>query len=147
MKKNAGMRNVFVFFFLLLFLPLALSAQNGASGTGTIKVKKPDDDEAYGVADQKAEPAYNFRAYLAKHINYPDSCKSKKQEGAVIIEFIVEKDGSITNAVVLRGVAGAVELEQEALRVARTMLPWKPAMMQGVPVRMYATIPISFRLR
>ena len=61
------------------------------------------------------------------------------------VTFVVEKDGSVTDAKVLRGVSE--EVDAEALRVINAMPKWKPGMQQGVPVRVQYNIPIIFKLQ
>lgn len=83
--------------------------------------------------------------YLAENIKYPVLAKEKGTQGRVYVTFVVEKDGSVTDAKVLRGVSE--EVDAEALRVINAMPKWKPGMQQGVPVRVQYNIPIIFKLQ
>ncbi len=83
--------------------------------------------------------------YLAENIKYPLMAKNNKVEGRVFITFVIEKDGNVSNAKVLRSVNE--ELDAEALRVINAMPKWKPGMQRGVPVRVQYNIPITFKLR
>lgn len=83
--------------------------------------------------------------YLAENIKYPVMAKSNKVEGRVYITFVIEKDGTVSDAKVLRSVNE--ELDAEALRVINAMPKWKPGTQRGVPVRVQYNIPISFKLQ
>lgn len=83
--------------------------------------------------------------YLAENIKYPVMAKNNKVEGRVYITFVIEKDGTVSDAKVLRSVNE--ELDAEALRVINAMPKWKPGMQRGVPVRVQYNIPISFKLQ
>lgn len=85
-----------------------------------------------------------FSRYLATNIRYPAEARKKNIQGKVFCSFIVEKDGSVSNLKVLRGIgAGA---DEEALRVVAGMPKWVPATQNGVNVRQLYTLPITFVL-
>ena len=80
--------------------------------------------------------------YLKENVTYPkDTCA----QGRVVITFVVEKDGSIAEAKVMKSVYPA--LDEEALRVVNAMPRWIPGKLNGVCVRTKYTIPITFRLQ
>ncbi len=83
--------------------------------------------------------------YVAMNVRYPKDAEEKNIQGRVIATFIVEKDGSITSAKIVRSIDPA--LDAEALRVINGMPNWKPGTQKGEPVRVKCTIPISFRLQ
>ena len=83
--------------------------------------------------------------YLAENIKYPIMAKNNKVEGRVYITFVIEKDGTVSDAKVLRSVNE--ELDAEALRVINAMPKWKPGTQRGVPVRVQYNIPITFKLQ
>ncbi|MBR6900206.1 MAG: TonB family protein [Bacteroidales bacterium] len=83
--------------------------------------------------------------YLAENIKYPVMAKNNKVEGRVYITFVIEKDGTVSDAKVLR--SDNEELNAEALRVINAMPKWKPGTQRGVPVRVQYNIPISFKLQ
>ena len=83
--------------------------------------------------------------YLAENIKYPEKAKKNKVEGRVYITFVIEKDGTVSDAKVLRSVNE--ELDAEALRVINAMPKWKPGTQRGVPVRVQYNIPINFKLQ
>lgn len=82
--------------------------------------------------------------YLKKNIKYPEAAMKKGTQGRVTVQFVVEKDGSIANAKVLRGVDS--DLDKEAVRVVSVMPKWKPGTQKGEAVRVKYTVPVMFRL-
>jgi protein TonB len=83
-------------------------------------------------------------SYLANETTYPVICINKKIQGRVIVGFIVERNGSISSAKIVRSVDPA--LDKEALRVISSMPKWNPAKKNGVPVRVKFNLPIAFKL-
>ena len=83
-------------------------------------------------------------SFLQKNIKYPAEAKEKGDEGRVIVQFVVEKDGSIVEPKVVKSVSP--ELDAEALRVVQMMPKWKPGQQRGKNVRVQFTLPVSFRL-
>ena len=83
--------------------------------------------------------------YLAKNIKYPAIAQENGTQGRVIVQFVVNKDGSIVDAKVVRSVDPY--LDKEALRVINTMPKWKPGMQRGKPVRVKFTVPVMFKLQ
>lgn len=82
--------------------------------------------------------------YLRDNLKYPESAKKKGIEGKVYIQFVVEKDGSIADVKVMRGVCE--ELDAEAVRVIKAMPKWKPGEQEGKPVRTTMMLPINFKI-
>ena len=83
--------------------------------------------------------------YIANSVVYPEKAKADGVQGKVYVQFVVETDGSIAEATVLRGVGG--ECDEEALRVVKAMPQWKPATFKGEPVRSKYVLPIYFMLK
>lgn len=83
---------------------------------------------------------YNF---LQKNLKYPITTSDFVFNGRTIIQFIVEKDGSITNPVVVRSFDPLCD--KAALQVIELMPRWKPAMLQGQPIRCKYTLPVTFK--
>ena len=81
--------------------------------------------------------------WIAQNIQYPKEAAKANIEGSVIVSFFVEKDGSISNAEVIKSVHEL--LDKEALRVVNAMPKWKPGMENGQPVRARFFVPISFK--
>ena len=83
-------------------------------------------------------------SFLSRNIKYPTKAEENKIQGRVVIQFVVNKDGSVSDAKVVRSVDP--ELDKEALRVVNSMPQWKPGMQKGEAVSVKYTIPIAFRL-
>ena len=83
--------------------------------------------------------------FIAKSIKYPVIAQENGIQGRVICAFVVNRDGSVVDAEVLRGVDPS--LDKEALRVIGTMPKWTPGKQRGKPVRVKYTVPITFRLQ
>lgn len=82
--------------------------------------------------------------YLGANVKYPTECQAKGIQGRVIVQFVVDTDGSITNAHVIRGVDPL--LDAEALRVINGMPKWTPGKLKGKVVRVKYNVPLSFKL-
>jgi len=82
--------------------------------------------------------------YLSANLHYPDSARYHNIEGRVVIKFVVNEDGSISDAVVIKGIDKYCD--EEALRVVRNMPPWKPGYQNGKYVKVYFSLPIVFKL-
>lgn len=83
-------------------------------------------------------------AYLGENIKYPKDAKEEGIQGKVYVTYVVEKDGTVTNVSVLRGVSKS--LDAEAVRVIKGMPKWKPGKQDGKPVRVQYNLPIKFTL-
>lgn len=82
--------------------------------------------------------------FLGENIQYPETARSANIEGVVTLSFIVEKDGSIGDTILLKDIGGGCG--QEAIRVVRAMPKWIPGMVDGKPVKVRYTLPVRFRL-
>ncbi|GAA4461039.1 energy transducer TonB [Nemorincola caseinilytica] len=92
-------------------------------------------------------PAFSgdLQAYLAAHINYPHAAREFGIGGRVIVSFVVNEDGKITDAHVVRGIGGGCD--EEALRVVNSMPPWKPGRQNGRAVKVIFNLPVVFELQ
>jgi protein TonB len=86
-----------------------------------------------------------LRKYIANAIKYPVIAQENGIQGKVYVTFVVDKDGSISDARIARGVDAS--LDKEALRVVGTLPKWKPGKQRGKPVRVSYTVPINFVLQ
>jgi len=86
-----------------------------------------------------------LRAFIANAIKYPVIAQENGIQGKVYVTFVVGKDGSVSNAVIARGVDAS--LDKEALRVVNTLPKWKPGKQRGKPVNVSYTVPINFVLQ
>ena len=111
---------------------------------------KPKNDQTVNMAcvEQKATfPGGDAALYkwLSTQINYPADAAEAGITGRVIVSFVIEKDGSISNARVVRSIHPS--LDAEAIRIVKTMPKWIPGKNNGQPVRVEYTLPISFKLQ
>ena len=108
---------------------------------------EPVIDEIPIVVEQQAEFPDGIQAlykWLGNNIKYPTVCRENGIQGKVVVRFVVEKNGQVTNAQVVREVHDL--LNEEALRVVKQMPKWKPGKQSGNAVRSYFTLPIKFAL-
>ncbi len=82
--------------------------------------------------------------FIEKNLKYPQDAILKNIEGTVHIRFIVEKDGSISNISIVKGIGSGCD--EETIRVVKLMPKWKPGTNKGEKVRVYLTMPVKFRL-
>ena len=85
-----------------------------------------------------------FNKYLSTHIRYPSVAKENNVQGRVFIQFVVERDGSLTDLKALRDPGSG--LGDEAMRILKTMPKWKPGVQNGKAVRVQYTVPVNFSL-
>ncbi|OFY52189.1 MAG: hypothetical protein A2W85_00345 [Bacteroidetes bacterium GWF2_41_31] len=104
-------------------------------------------EDVYTMVDSMPEYPGGMNAmmsFLSSNITYPQQAKNDTISGRVFINFIIEKDGSVTNVKVLRGIGSGCD--EEAVRVISSMPKWKPGMQNGEAVRVSYNIPIKFAL-
>lgn len=82
--------------------------------------------------------------WISEHRQYPEAAKANGISGRVVVKFVVEKDGSISGVQIVKGVDR--DLDQEALRLIKSMPNWYPGKNNGEPVRSYFNLPVTFRL-
>lgn len=82
--------------------------------------------------------------FLRKNIRYPDAALKAGIQGVVVVSFIIEKDGSLTDVAVSKAIGGGCD--EEAIRVVRLMPKWEPARRNGQAVRVVVRMPIVFRM-
>jgi len=88
--------------------------------------------------------ATTWSKFLSKNLHYPQMAIDQRIQGKVWVSFIIEKDGTLSNFKVVRGVGYG--LDEEALRVLKLAPAWKPGIQNGQPVRVQYNIPINFQL-
>jgi TonB family protein len=104
-------------------------------------------DEVYTVVETMPQFPGGEEArikYMINAIKYPEAAKKQQLQGTVYVSFIVEKDGSISDTKVLRGIGKLCD--EEAIRVIEAMPKWTPGLQNGKTVRVKFTIPIQFKL-
>ncbi|MDE5947241.1 MAG: energy transducer TonB [Prevotella sp.] len=127
-----------------------------ADTTDSIEVEEIDNIEvsgpdSLGIYDLVKEmPAFEggdeaLMKWLGDNINYPQEAQDKKIEGRVEVRFFVNEEGKIEDATVVRSVNKL--LDEEALRVVNAMPAWKPGTVDGQPVKVWFTLPVTFQLK
>ena len=101
-------------------------------------------EDVFQVVEEMPGFPGDINKYLGRNIKYPEKAQKERIQGRVTVQFIIEKDGTITNAKVIRPVHRL--LDKEAIRVVESMPKWRPGTQRGEPVRVSYTIPINFRL-
>jgi len=102
-----------------------------------------DTTRVYKQVDVKPEP-WDLQSYLRENLRYPREARKKEIEGKVIVKFIVNEDGTVSDVTVLKCIGGGCD--EAAMRVIKYMPRWKPGTKDGKPVKVYFTLPIHFKL-
>ena len=136
---------------------LALANYNGAisfrpENTETSKLKEASTDGvvSYYDCDQRptflnsADPRQFLEKWVYQYLRYPQEAIRNGIQGRVMVEFIINKDGKVSDAKVVKSVSP--ELDEEALRVVMASPKWKPGKVKGEKVRVSMSIPVEFRL-
>ena len=147
-----GLRHLLIFIIIALATGIAVAAIISPRGTVRGVIEKvfhlPEDTTICDIPE--VMPSYRgdvdaLYRHIAFEMHYPDAAQADSVQGRVIIRFVVEKDGRLTNFEVVR--TPDDRLSAEAIRVLRLTEPWQPAQNQGRPVRCHFCVPVSFRLR
>lgn len=75
---------------------------------------------------------------------YPEIAKESNIQGRVTVKFVVNEEGNVSDIIVVKGIGGGCD--EEAVRVVKKMPKWKPGKQNGRPVKVYFSLPITFRL-
>ena len=119
-----------------------------ANTNATAQNKKAANDKVYEKVEVMPEFPGGEQAmmeFVAKNVIYPKEAIEKEIDGRVLVSFIVEKEGSINEVKVMKGIGGGCD--EEAVRVISAMPKWMPGKQEGKPVRVSYMMPITFRLQ
>lgn len=122
---------------------LANTQEDGPSLTDN----QPEAEAAVDVAEEDAEFPGGYEklyAFINSNLNYPDEAIELGVKGRVVVRFVVEKDGRISNASVERPIVECPSCNKEALNVVNKMPAWTPAKTSGRPVRLWVRVPIIY---
>lgn len=117
-------------------------------GTSAMAQTDEVDDAVFVVVEKSPEfPGGDdsLYAFIGRNIKYPEAAKKNKIEGRVFVTFVIEKDGQVSSAKILRDIGGGCG--EEALRIVNSMPKWKPGTQRGNPVRVQFNLPIMFQLQ
>lgn len=104
--------------------------------------------QVYDIAEVPPEFPKGIPAlmkFLSENVKYPKDAQDAKKEGRVIAQFVVTTDGSIADVKIIRGVYPS--LDEEAIRVIKSMPKWKPGTQDGKPINVRYTLPVMFKLQ
>lgn len=118
----------------------------------------PSNNNTFDIPEEKAEePILNifelekepegreaFYKYISKHIKYPRAAQQANINGTVYVQFVIDLDGSISNAQVVKGIGYGCD--EEAIRVIQNAPKWTPGKQRGRPARVRMVLPVSFKL-
>jgi len=119
----------------LIYAPTALLAQEN------------EEEKVFTIVEKAAEPVGGMDAFydhVKRTFKYPIEAKRLGIQGKVFATFIVEKDGSISNIEIVRGIGGGCD--EEMVRILETSPKWSPATQKGIPVRQKMSFPLNFKL-
>ena len=105
-------------------------------------------DEIFTIVETQPTPKGGYTVFykeIGEKLRYPATAKRMGVEGKVFVQFVINKDGSITNMKIVKGIGSGCD--EEAIRVMGTMPSWEPGRQRGRPVRVQMIIPIRFILK
>lgn len=108
------------------------------------EIKAPKETKPFVVVEQMPAFRGNLHKYLAEQVRYPDIAKENGIEGTVVIQFVVNERGEISNAFIVKDIGGGCG--EEALRVVRGMPLWLPGANRGRQVKVQMSLPVKFKL-
>lgn len=111
-------------------------------------VEEESAEEVFVIVEEQPHPKGGMQAFydhINSNIRYPSQARRMNIEGRVFVQFIVERDGSVSQVEVVRGIGGGCD--DEAIRVVSSAPKWEPGKQRGKPVRVRMVLPITFKLR
>ena len=152
-RRFFDLRHLIMFILVGLVTGIAVASIINPNGVvrGAIEhvLGIPEDTTIYDFDGVEVKPSYPgdmdaFWTFLMRNLHYPESAEADSVQGRVIIQFVVEKDGSLSNFEIVQ--TPDDRLTEEALRVLHLMPRWQPAQNKGRTVRCRYSMPILFRL-
>ena len=134
----------------LTMMASVLMLSSSVNLMATTPENNPTEDKQERVFDVvEGMPQYpggipQMMKFIISNIKYPKDAIKKGMQGAVVVQFVVEPDGSVSNVHVVRSVFPS--LDTEAVRMVKAMPKWSPGMQNGKPVRVRFNVPIRFSL-
>lgn len=111
------------------------------------EVEEEDTEEIFVIVEDAPAPIGGMAAFYGhvnENIKYPRQAQAMNIEGKVFVQFVVGKDGGLTDVVVIRGIGGGCD--EEAIRVVKLSPSWKAGKQRGRPVRVKMVLPITFKI-
>lgn len=110
-------------------------------------IEKEDTDVIFTIVESPASPNGGFEVFykdIGERMNYPAQARRMGVEGRVFVEFVVNRDGTLTDLNVIKGIGAGCD--EEAVRVLKSAQRWTPGKQRGKPVRQKMVLPIVFKL-
>ena len=130
-------KNLIIAFAVMMLHAVAISAQSQRQ-----TIYKPDQVEQRAMFPGGQDGMLSF---MMQHMKYPKEAEKDKAQGTVVVHFVVESDGSISNVMVPDSLKVHPVLDAAAVQLVKKMPKWKPAMLKGKAVRQYASHVVAFR--
>lgn len=133
---------------LMLLVIIFFGMTNGGRDLSTFTEKSLQEEQPFTFADEM--PTYpggtdGLMRFISGNVVYPKAAKKAGTQGKVMLSFIVEKDGSLSNIKVEKGIGNGCD--EEAVRVTKLMGKWNPGKQKGKPVRVKMVLPYQFKLQ
>lgn len=112
-----------------------------------VEEPKEEVDEIFNVVEETATPKGGMQAfyeYIGKKLKYPAQARRMGTEGKVFVQFVINKDGSISDVVAIKGIGAGCD--EEAVRIIQASPAWAPGKQRGKPVKQRMVLPITFKL-
>ena len=130
-------KNLIIAFAVMMLHAVAISAQSQRQ-----TIYKPDQVEQRAMFPGGQDGMLSF---MMQHMKYPKEAEKDKAQGTVVVHFVVEPDGSISNVMIPDSLKVHPVLDAAAVQLVKKMPKWKPAMLKGKAVRQYASHVVAFR--
>ena len=130
-------KNLIIAFAVMMLHAVAISAQSQRQ-----TIYKPDQVEQRAMFPGGQDGMLSF---MMQHMKYPKEAEKDKAQGTVVVHFVVESNGSISNVMVPDSLKVHPVLDAAAVQLVKKMPKWKPAMLNGKAVRQYASHVVAFR--
>ena len=132
---------------IALDLDVEVTEEEAVAEVEVIMIEEEEEvvEEIFVIVEQEPTPIGGFEefyTYLAQQIKYPPAALRLGIEGSVFVQFVIEKDGKITNVELAKGIGAGCD--EEALRVISSSPDWNPGKQRGLPVRVRKIIPVRF---
>ena len=129
-------------FFLIVFILFGLS---GFSQEAETEVETDEIETVFDTAPEFPGGMQALYTFISQKVVYPADAVEQEIQGKVMVQFVVDREGNVKDAVIKQSVSPS--LDKEALRVVKSMPKWKPGILGGQPVSTYFRLPISFKLQ
>lgn len=123
-----------------------LTETNQATAPVEVEMEEEDPNTLFIIVEESAAPVGGvsaFNEFIARNVAYPAQARRMDVQGKVFVEFIVERDGTLTNIKVIKGIGAGCD--EEAVRVVGIAPKWIPGKQRGKPVRQKMILPIAFK--